>query len=258
MRTDKIYRSAFVNRKEKRKGALDIIIREDKEKYMWELKKWLLETKESGLEEMSSFFSARLDIYEEHMSIWTSAYRRFAKLLPKNSKKVLDLGCGTGLELDEIFSLFPEIEVTGVDLCCEMLDKLAQKHPDKNFKTVCSDYFRFDLQKGHWDAVISFESLHHFLPGDKLVLYRKIRESLKDNGVFLLGDYIACCDEEETLLREAWREKRARFSIPEGRFVHFDIPLTLEHETEILQKAGFSEVLPKDSLDGATLILARK
>ena len=145
-----------------------------------------------------------------------------------------------------------------MDLCREMLDKLAQKHPDKKLKTVCSDYFRFDLQKGHWDAVISFESLHHFLPGDKLVLYRKIRESLKDNGVFLLGDYIACCDEEETLLRETWREKRARFSIPEGRFVHFDIPLTLEHETEILQKAGFSEVLPKDSLDGATLILARK
>ena len=31
------------------------------------------------------------------MSIWTSAYRRFAKLLPKNSKKVLDLGCGSGI-----------------------------------------------------------------------------------------------------------------------------------------------------------------
>ena len=104
---------------------MDIIIREDKEKHMRELKKWLLETKESGLEEMSSFFSARLDIYEAHMSIWTSAYRRLAKLLPKDSKKVLDLGCGTGLELDEIFSLFPEIEVTGVDLCREMLDKLA-------------------------------------------------------------------------------------------------------------------------------------
>lgn len=237
---------------------MDIIIREDKEKYMRELKKRLLETKESDLEEMSSFFSARLDMYEEHMSVWTAAYRRFAELLPKDLKKILDLGCGTGLELDGIFSLFPEIEVTGVDLCREMLDRLMQKHSDKNLKIVCCDYFRFDLQKAYWDAVISFESLHHFLPEDKLALYRKIRKSLKENGVFLLGDYIACCDEEETLLRETWRKKRAAFSVSEGQLVHFDIPLTLKHETEILQKAGFSEVLPKDSLNGATLILARK
>lgn len=120
------------------------------------------------------------------MSIWTAPIADLQSCC-RRIEKVLDLGCGTGLELDEIFSLFPEIEVTGVDLCREMLDKLAQKHPDKNLKIVCSDYFRFDLQKGHWDAVISFESLHHFLPGDKLVLYRKIRESLKDNGIFLLG-----------------------------------------------------------------------
>ena len=37
---------------------------------------------------------------------------------PKNS---MDLGCGTGLELEAIFEKFPEIHVTGVDLSWTML-----------------------------------------------------------------------------------------------------------------------------------------
>ena len=41
------------------------------------------------------------------------------------------MGCGTGLELDKIWQINPQIEVTGVDLCADMLDKLLAKHHDK-------------------------------------------------------------------------------------------------------------------------------
>ncbi len=73
-----------------------------------------------------------------------------------------------------------------------------------------------------------------------------------------MGDYIACCDEEEELLRSVYLEKRKRFAIPEHRFVHFDIPLTLEHERELLQDAGFVMEKELDSPDGATILTARK
>jgi len=226
------------------------------EKYLQDLKQWLHDRSDSPLEEMSDFFTKRLDGYEEHMSIWEKSYRLFAEALPPECRKILDLGCGTGLELDKIWQKNPDIDVTGVDLCQSMLDKLLEKHPDKPLTTVCQDYFQYDFGNEKWDAVISFESLHHFLPERKKSLYRKIYNSLKKGGVFILGDYIACCDEEEELLRSVYLEKRKQSAIPEHDFVHFDIPLTLEHESGLLQNAGFNI---EKVLDGnATIIIAGK
>lgn len=37
------------------------------EKYLQDLKQWLHDTSDSPLEEMSDFFTKRLDGYEEHM-----------------------------------------------------------------------------------------------------------------------------------------------------------------------------------------------
>lgn len=226
------------------------------EEYLQDLKQWLRDTEDSPLEEMSDFFTARLHDYEEHMSIWEKSYQLFAETLPLECQKILDLGCGTGLELDKIWNKNPNIEVTGVDLCANMLDKLLEKHHDKPLTTVCLDYFQYDFGYDKWDAVISFESLHHFLPERKAELYRKIYRSLKENGVFISGDYIACCNEEEELLRSVYLKKRKQSTIPDNCYVHFDIPLTLEHEKELLQNAGF--VIEK-VLDGdAMIIIARK
>lgn len=225
---------------------------------MQELKQWLRDTSDAPLEEMADFFTKRLDGYEEHMSIWEESYRIFAEALPAECRKILDLGCGTGLELDRIWQRNPDIEVTGVDLCQSMLDKLQEKHPDKRLATVCQDYFQYDFGDEKWDAVISFESLHHFWPERKQALYRRVYNGLKDGGVFVLGDYIACCDEEEELLRCAYQKRRERSAIPEHCFIHFDIPLTLEHERNLLQNAGFVIEKVSDNPDNATIVISRK
>lgn len=225
--------------------------------YMNELREWLLQTADQNLEEMSEFFTTRIEGYEEHMSIWKKSYERFAELFPKGCKKVLDIGCGTGLELDEIYKRYPDISVTGVDLCQRMLDKLAEKYinpPD----VICIDYFKYNMGTEKWDTIISFESLHHFLPEKKKMLYKNIYYALKHGAAFLLGDYVACCTEEEELLRKTYFEKRVKFQIPEEQFVHFDIPLTLEHEKELLYSAGFSDIEVYDDTEEAMIIIAKK
>ena len=117
---------------------------------------------------------------------------------------------------------------------------------------------KIDFGCGKWNAVISFESLHHFLPERKKELYREIYASLKEGGLFLLGDYIADCDEEEELLCGVYLKKRKQSGIPEDRFVHFDIPLTLEHEADVLRDAGFVIKEIKDEPDGVTIFAAEK
>lgn len=236
----------------------EIVIRENIEQHMQELRDWLLETADVELEEMGDFFTRRIGDYEEHMSIWSRAYQRFAQLLPANVKSILDLGCGTGLELDEIWKKCSDVAVTGVDLCQSMLEKLKEKHSDKKLQIICEDYFQYEFGVEQWEAVVSFESLHHFFPNQKKVLYGKICQSLKKGGQFILGDYIACCDEEEKLLQEIYAQKRKKSDIPEDTFVHFDIPLTLEHELKIMREAGFSVVKQIESMDGVTIMVVEK
>ena len=235
-----------------------MIIREDIGQHMAELKAWLETVKNEPPEPMDAFFTARIDGYEEHMQIWADAYRRFAQLLPPSPGKVLDLGVGTGLELDEIWAKDPSISVTGVDINQAMLALLTKKHSGKDLTLVCDDYFHYDMGENQWDTVISFESFHHFLHEEKLALYRKICRGLKPDGCLLLGDYIACCDEEEDLLRNIYLQKRKQYAVPDGQFIHMDIPMTLAHETAILLEAGFKTVTPLDSIAGATILSATK
>ena len=76
-----------------------------------------------SLEEMRAFFAARVDIYDEHMRNEVEGcregYARMAALLPEGIYSLLDLGCGTGLELEGIFARFPDLRVTGIDLTAE-------------------------------------------------------------------------------------------------------------------------------------------
>lgn len=130
------------------------------------------------IEEMSEFFTARAAGYDEHMlknvEGCKEGYIKMAELLQKEVTELLDLGCGTGLELDEIFKINPFINVTGIDLTQAMLDKLKQKHPDKNLSLINASYFDYDFGISKYDAAVSFQTLHHFSQSDKLKLYIKI------------------------------------------------------------------------------------
>ena len=90
-----------------------------------------------------------------------------------------------------------------------------------------------------------------------------ITEAVNEKGLELLREQgyqlvMGTGPEEETLLRGVYLEKRKQSGIPDERFVHFDIPLTLEHETELIQDAGFVIEKVLDNPDGATLIAAGK
>ena len=61
------------------------------------------------LEKMGAFFDSRLDGCEEHRLTWIKGAQSFypstENCLPwKPHANILDLGCGTGLELDYCFS----------------------------------------------------------------------------------------------------------------------------------------------------------
>lgn len=234
-----------------------INIRDNIDEYMRELKHWLEAEKDTPIERMADFFSARIDGYEEHMSIFFPAYDMLADALPQRTQTLLDIGCGTGLELERIFARLPDIRVTGIDLSQCMLNKLRKKFPAKAMNLICADYFT-EKFPGEYDAAISFETLHHFKADKKLTLFKKLHLALKQGGVYIQCDYIACCDEEERILAIEAQRKREAAGIAEDVFVHFDTPFTAEHELSLLHEAGFRNARLADCASGVAMIIAKK
>lgn len=199
------------------------------------------------LEKMADFFSARLDGYEEHQLDCIEGAREFypftASLLPRSpGARVLDLGCGTGLELDWYFEHNPDARVTGVDLSAEMLGVLRNKHPDRDLTLVQGSYFDVPLGGCAFDAAVSVESLHHFTKAQKLPLYKKLRDALAPGGFFILTDYFCELDEQETFFRGELERLQREHGIRDEEFYHYDTPLTVTHEREALLEAGFDRV----------------
>lgn len=199
------------------------------------------------LEQMDDFFTARVIGYDEHMRTTIEGasgfYAYTASLLPmENEARVLDLGCGTGLELEEYFRLNPDADVTGIDLSEAMLNALREKLPDRKISLLQGSYFDIPFGEEAYDAAVSVESLHHFPAELKEKLYRKLHAALKSGGCFVLTDYFAESDELETEYFQNLKQLKKEQGLPENEFFHYDTPLTVDHEIQVLQRAGFSDV----------------
>ena len=173
----------------------------------------------------------------------TEFYPFTAKMLPAfENCHILDLGCGTGLELEEYYLLCPSAKVTAIDLSQGMLSALKRKFTDKDISLIVGSYFDVPLGEDVFDAAVSVESLHHFTKEEKIPLYAKLYTALKRNGYFILTDYFSLSDSEENLHRQNLITLKAEQGICGNEFYHYDTPLTVKHETEALLEAGFSNV----------------
>ena len=199
------------------------------------------------LEKMGAFFDARLDGYDAHMlsdiESATEFYPFTAQCLPAHpGAHILDLGCGTGLELEEYFRRNPTGCVTGIDLAPGMLNTLKHKFPLRELTLVLGSYVDVPFGTELYDAAVSVESLHHFTKEEKIPLYKKLCHALKPDGFFILTDYFAASVQEEQVFRKTLLELKQQQGITDHEFYHYDTPLTVSHESEALYAAGFTSV----------------
>ena len=199
------------------------------------------------LEKMNEFFENRLEGYDEHMLTNIESAGEFypftARMLPDfENCHILDLGCGTGLELAEYYLRCPSARVTGIDLSQGMLAALKKKFSDKNITLVVGSYFDVPFGESVFDAAVSVESLHHFTKEEKIPLYKKLYKALKPGGYFVLTDYFAPNEELEREYRGELLRLKKEQGISDEEFYHYDTPLTVEHETEALREAGFEKI----------------
>ena len=187
--------------------------------------------------EMKEFFNKVVDIdYDEKHSKMLAAKEKIVDFLPDDIENIIDLGAGTGLQLIKLYKVFPNVKTTAIDISDGMLKKLYERHISDNITIINQSFFEYEFGKDI-DAVISTQALHHFDPSDKEVLYKKVYECLREHGVFVIEDYFAFDDDAEKKGFEDYR------NLVKGLDSHYDTPLTIEHETQILKSVGFSDVV---------------
>ncbi len=107
-------------------------------------------------------------------------------LLPENSCKILDIGCGTGYLFMEF--LKKGFEVTGIDLSPEMITILEEKISPKlkpKANLINSNAFDYLIQKKEAFSLISMSAFLHHLFNYEVVL-RKACSALQSGGVLLI------------------------------------------------------------------------
>jgi tRNA (cmo5U34)-methyltransferase len=199
-------------------------------------------------EGMGEFFDARVEGYDDHMResvlSFETYYKTIAAPIAQTSSpvRILDLGCGTGLEIPALLEQAPNAEVVGIDLSRRMLDHLMVKgfSPTDNLLLIQGSYLALPLQESSFDYVVAVMTIHHLLPGPKRRLYTNIRRLLRPGGLYIEGDYVVTPEKEKDLLRRYRRSVADIKDVKSGSY-HIDIPFSLATQRELFTEAGFSD-----------------
>lgn len=204
----------------------------------------------SNVAEMSGFFDARADGYDSHMLKSVAdieCYKRVAEPIPVNSNEIdiLDIGCGTGIELEYLFERVPKAKVACIDMSEKMLELLKNKYSSKaqQIHTICGSYIEWEYPQGSFDYVVSSFTLHHFMEDVKAGIYKNIVSCLKPGGLYIESDFIVDRMMMEQYLQLYHRITKELADKRYSGYYHIDIPFTIELQKELLLKAGFSSVL---------------
>lgn len=171
-------------------------------------------------------------------------------------KNILVLGCGTGLEIERIKH---SAVVTAIDISYGMLAELKKKnlYPEVILNTMCDSYFNVPFTDNDFDLVISTYSFHHFTAQQKVNLYKKIYNCLKEKAYFINGDTVSRDKDTEINLLNNARELYQSKQLPFGS-MHIDVPLAIDTELGLLSDAGFNSISVERRWNNTALIKAIK
>jgi tRNA (cmo5U34)-methyltransferase len=114
------------------------------------------------------------------------------EFIPKNTRRVLDLGTGDGRLLALVKSDHPHTEAVAVDFSPAMLDAARHRFVlDPSVTLIDHNLDQALPNLGKFDAVISSFAIHHLIHERKRALYSEIYGLLTHAGVFCNLEHVA-------------------------------------------------------------------
>jgi 2-polyprenyl-3-methyl-5-hydroxy-6-metoxy-1,4-benzoquinol methylase len=187
---------------------------------------------EDGYNQIAELYSARRFSKKE---LVYNFFDSISEFFPKQGK-VLDLGCGSGVPVSSYFAE-KGFDITGVDISYKMIELVKRNIPKGNFHV--SDMLECNFSNEEFDIIISTFAIIHVPQDKQVILFEKIFNWLKKDGVCFL---VLGSSNEKEIIDNNWHGVKMFWS-------HFN---SEEYKT-MLTKTGFKilweeiEEIPNDA-----------
>jgi ubiquinone/menaquinone biosynthesis C-methylase UbiE len=111
-------------------------------------------------------------------SIWSKEYQIFAQLMG-DRKDILEIGCGTGRDAEELINL--GFTYTGIDASIGMLKLAQERIPQGKFQV--GDFFKLDFADNNFDGFWAAAAFLHVPKADIDLVIKESYRILKPGGI---------------------------------------------------------------------------
>lgn len=156
-------------------------------------KKEFAQNEDAQVDDMRSYYAFQAKIYD--FTRWTFLYGRKTILqkLPfdKNAPiKILEVGCGTGVNMVELAKIYPQAHIVGMDVSGDMLkqaSKNLEKYQDR-VELLEKPYGGSDEYNGQFDLILFSYSLTMINP-QYIDLIHQSKKDIKAGGYVAVVDF---------------------------------------------------------------------
>jgi demethylmenaquinone methyltransferase / 2-methoxy-6-polyprenyl-1,4-benzoquinol methylase len=193
--------------------------------------------------------------------------RRIVDLMPKESERVLDLACGTGISTLAIARRYPRSRLVGVELREEYLEIAREKIRRLGFDQIKFVLCRAEDYRSEepFDCITSSYLAKY---ADLATLIPNAKAMLKEGGLLLMHDFTL---PPKAYLVRIWRGYFKALQwlgsplFPAWKPIYFGLPELIERTRwveeliALLKENGFTEIQKRDlTLYGSAIVTARK
>jgi len=137
------------------------------------------------LQNLEKFYGIQSKFYDATRWMFLLNRKKALSLLTFNKKdKILDLACGTGLNIKYLLKKVNPFNILGIDYSNSMLEKARKNYP--NVKFIQGDVSKYKF-KNKFDKIVCTYSLSMIENWE--VTIRNARKHLKKDGIFLILDF---------------------------------------------------------------------
>jgi len=106
--------------------------------------------------------------------------------------KILDVGCGTGLNLANLRNSFPKAEIYGIDISSKMLQICNKKFNSMNLYIngiSLGSAYELPYPDETFDCLVATRFIHQYSHNDKVTIFNEMKRTLNSGGILLVEFY---------------------------------------------------------------------